>query len=62
MLVDLSRQWDGARVLLIGHAAPRLALDHLLNGVPLAELVGAPFDWQPGWSYTLPPGYAGDVS
>jgi 2,3-bisphosphoglycerate-dependent phosphoglycerate mutase len=43
---------EGGRVLLIGHSATRWSLDHLLAGVPLEELVGAPFDWQEGWTYT----------
>ena len=56
-LADLARDWDGARVLLIGHAATRWALDHLLSGIPLEQLVNAPFDWREGWSYTLPSGW-----
>jgi broad specificity phosphatase PhoE len=58
-LYDLARAWDGSRVLVIGHAATRWSLDHLLRGVPLADLVGAPFDWQEGWEYVVgssPPG------
>jgi 2,3-bisphosphoglycerate-dependent phosphoglycerate mutase len=30
------------------------ALDHLLHGIALDDLVDAPFDWQEGWSYTVP--------
>jgi hypothetical protein len=45
-------QHDSRRVVLIGHSANRWALDHLLHGTTLEELVG-PFDWQPGWSYSL---------
>jgi broad specificity phosphatase PhoE len=52
-LYDLAHAWDGARVLVIGHAATRWSLDHLLLGVPLADLVGAPFEWQEGWEYVL---------
>jgi broad specificity phosphatase PhoE len=52
-LYDLGRAWDGSRVLLIGHAATRWSLDHLLRGIPLAELVGTPFEWQEGWEYFL---------
>lgn len=48
-------QHEGGRVLLIGHSATRWSLDHLLAGAPLEELVGAPFDWQEGWTYTLRP-------
>jgi alpha-ribazole phosphatase/probable phosphoglycerate mutase len=52
-LYDLAHGWDGSRVLLIGHSATRWALDHLLNGVPLADLVEAPFDWREGWEYVV---------
>ena len=52
-LYDLAHGWDGSRVLLIGHSATRWALDHLVNGVPLGDLVEAPFEWQEGWEYEL---------
>jgi broad specificity phosphatase PhoE len=52
-LDDLRRSWDGSRVLLIGHSATCWALDHLLNGLPLAEHVEAPFQWREGWEYLL---------
>jgi broad specificity phosphatase PhoE len=53
LLDDLSPEFEGSRVLLIGHAAPRWALEHLLLGAPLEALVLAPFDWQEGWTYRL---------
>lgn len=40
-------------MLVVSHAAPRRALGHLLNGVPLEQLVGAPFDWREGWEYVI---------
>jgi broad specificity phosphatase PhoE len=52
-LYDLAHAWDDHRILLIGHTATRWSLDHLLTGVPLAELVEAPFEWQPGWEYVV---------
>jgi broad specificity phosphatase PhoE len=52
-LDELAPTRDGERVLLIGHAATRFALDHLLDGVPLEELVAAPYEWQEGWEYRL---------
>ena len=52
-LADLVGELDGTRVLVIAHAANRWSLQHLLDGVPLEELVAAPFDWQEGWEYTL---------
>lgn len=56
-LQDLARDWDGRRVLLIAHTANRWALDSLLTGTSLQDLVTAPFTWQAGWSYTLPSGW-----
>ncbi len=53
-LADLTAKFDGARVLLIGHSATCWALDHLLHGTALEDLVGAPFQWQEGWLYALP--------
>lgn len=52
-LGDLSPRWDGTQVVVIGHSATRWALEHLLVGTPLEELVDAPFTWQEGWSYVL---------
>ena len=53
-LRDLAAGWDGRRVLLIAHSANLWALQVLLGGATLADLVVAPFDWQPGWFFTLP--------
>jgi len=40
-------------VVLIAHRAPWYAMEHLLNGVPLLEVVESTFKWQPGWQYEL---------
>lgn len=53
-LADLARDWDGHRVVVVGHAATRFALDHLLRGERLEDLVAAPFAWREGWHYVLP--------
>jgi 2,3-bisphosphoglycerate-dependent phosphoglycerate mutase len=53
LTLDGLRERDGQRVVLIGHVATRWALDHLVSGRPLEELVDAPFDWREGWEYTL---------
>ncbi|MEE6259094.1 histidine phosphatase family protein [Plantactinospora sonchi] len=53
-LRDLSAAWNGARVLVVAHSANRWALEHLLNGADLADLLRSPDEWQPGWSYRLP--------
>ena len=52
LLDDLATELPGRRVLLVGHAAPRYALDHLMTGRPLATAVVAPFAWRPGWEWT----------
>jgi broad specificity phosphatase PhoE len=44
---------EGQRVLLIGHIATRWALDSLVHGRRLEELVDASFEWREGWEYTL---------
>jgi broad specificity phosphatase PhoE len=52
-LDDVVREFDGRRVLVIAHSAQRYALCHLLEGVPLEEIVDAPFEWQEGWEYRI---------
>lgn len=59
LLHELSATWDGRRVLLIGHSADRWALQCLLTRAALEELIGAPFEWRPGWEYALPTGWTG---
>jgi alpha-ribazole phosphatase/probable phosphoglycerate mutase len=56
-LEELARDWDRARVLVVGHTATRWALDHLLAGATLHDLVVTPFGWQEGWPYTPPAGW-----
>ncbi|MFJ4778133.1 histidine phosphatase family protein [Streptomyces sp. NPDC088762] len=53
-LRDLARHHDGHRILLIAHSANRWALQCLLAGGSIEDLVDAPFTWQEGWNYTLP--------
>jgi broad specificity phosphatase PhoE len=52
-LEGLSPEFDGSRVLLIAHSANRWALEHLVLGTALDDLVAAPFEWQEGWIYRL---------
>lgn len=40
-------------VLVIGHRATQHAIEHIVNGAPLADLVTAHWEWQPGWRYQL---------
>ena len=59
LLRELAAGWEGRRVLIIAHSANRWALDCLLGGVELRNLVDAPFAWQEGWLYELPAGWTG---
>ena len=52
-LEELLAENDGA-VLVVGHRATYYSLEHLLRGVSLADVVGAPWAWQPGWRYDRP--------
>jgi broad specificity phosphatase PhoE len=52
-LDEVAARHDGERIVVIAHSANRWALDHLVDGRPLEELVVAPFAWQPGWLYRV---------
>jgi alpha-ribazole phosphatase/probable phosphoglycerate mutase len=52
-LHEVAAKSEGKRVLLIGHVATRWALDHYVLGIPLEQLVAAPFQWREGWEYPL---------
>lgn len=52
-LQDVPSRFVDERILVVGHSATKWALDHVLEGTPLPELVEASFHWQPGWLYTL---------
>jgi broad specificity phosphatase PhoE len=51
-LDDLAQDWNGKRVVVIGHGATKLALDHLLGGLSLEDAAGRPSEWEP-----IPPSY-----
>ena len=53
-LEDVTPEFEGKCIVVVGHGAQRYALEHLLRGRPLEEVVAAPFDWQEGWEYVLP--------
>jgi broad specificity phosphatase PhoE len=52
-LADLRKNYAGKRVLIIGHRATQYGLEHSILGKPIAEVVTAPWKWQPGWRYEL---------
>ena len=52
-LQDVPSLYVGGRVAVVGHPETKWALDHVLEGTPLSELVEMSFRWQPGWLYAL---------
>ena len=58
-LRDMASERDGQRIVVIAHSANRWALDCLLQGARLEDLVDAPFAWQEGWLHVLPTGWTG---
>jgi broad specificity phosphatase PhoE len=52
-LEDLLKNYDGKRIMIIGHRATQYGLNSLINGTSLAETIPAPWKWQPGWEYKL---------
>ncbi len=52
-LDDLSKNYAGKRVMIIGHRATQYGLENLIKGIPLEQVIPAPWKWQPGWGYRL---------
>lgn len=52
-LDDLKKNYDGKRVMIIGHRATQYGLDNLIKGVSLEQLTTSHFKWQPGWEYKI---------
>lgn len=52
-LDDLIKNYDGKRVMIIGHRATQYGLENLINGISLEKLTTTHFKWQPGWEYKL---------
>ncbi len=52
-LEEILENYDGKRVLIIGHRATQYGLERWTSGRPLQEIVSTPWQWQPGWNYTL---------
>lgn len=52
-LDDLRQNYQGKTVLIIGHRATQYGLEQCLNGKTLEQAVLEPWQWQPGWKYTL---------
>lgn len=56
-LEDLKKNYNGKKVMIIGHRATQYGLEHWINSIDLETLAQAPFKgafkWQPGWVYKL---------
>lgn len=48
---DIARERPGGAVLVVGHYATWMALEHLARGRPLAEVAAEERAWQLGWRY-----------
>jgi broad specificity phosphatase PhoE len=48
---DIGRERPGGTVLVVGHYATWMALEHLAGGRPLADVAVEERAWQPGWRY-----------
>lgn len=52
-LEDLLQNYNGKKIMIIGHRATQYGLDSLINGASLEKLVSTKFKWQPGWKYVF---------
>ena len=52
-LDDLKKNYDGKKVMIIGHRATQYGIENYINGVSLEQLTTQKFKWQPGWKYEL---------
>jgi len=52
-LEDLLKNYDGKKVIIVGHRATQYGLEHWIAGKTIEEAVTAPWKWQPGWTYQL---------
>ncbi len=48
---DIASERPGGAILVVGHYATWMALEHLANGRPLADVAVEARVWQPGWRY-----------
>jgi broad specificity phosphatase PhoE len=50
-LDELVQNYDGKKVMIIGHRATQYGLEHWIKHLSIKETVTAPWKWQPGWTY-----------
>lgn len=49
----IKENYEGKRVMIIGHRATQYGLDYWIKNIPLEQLVTTKFKWQPGWEYEV---------
>ena len=47
------KNYDGKKVMIIGHRATQYGIENYINNVSLQKLVTTDFKWQPGWKYEI---------
>lgn len=52
-LNEIAPAYPDKTIMIIGHRATRIALEHILNNKTLEVAASEPNVWQPGWHYTL---------
>lgn len=50
-LKDLLKNYNGKKVMIVGHRATQYGLEHWLKGISVYDAVTAPWKWRPGWTY-----------
>lgn len=52
-LNDLRAFWQDKTVLVIGHPSTLYSLEFLINQKPFEQSLSEPWNWQPGWKFSL---------
>jgi broad specificity phosphatase PhoE len=52
-VLDAVGLFPGRVIVVVGHVATRWAIDTLAANAELADLIGSPFHWQPGWKHLI---------
>jgi 2,3-bisphosphoglycerate-dependent phosphoglycerate mutase len=52
-LEDLLKNYDGKKIMIIGHRATQYGLEHWINSVSIQKTVTDSWSWQAGWEYNF---------
>ena len=52
-LDEVLRDFDGKRIMIIGHRATQFGLEWWIKGLSIETVIETPWKWQPGWTYHL---------